>query len=244
VKPLETLRALGTGGEAPSDAKQRVYGALMTSLATAAAAGTAVAAAANTAAAAAAKSAVLTPAPVPLLAGLTSAKALAVAAGIWLIGGATGAALFGALHPQEVRVVYVERPVLSNAVVTPGAALTPSASASASIAPSSSALASPEKRAPAASVNSASDLSRERALLDLARANAARGEPALVLKQTEQHRAQFPRGKLGEEREALAIRALLSLGRTAEARARAQAFHLAHPDSFLTPMIDSALSVP
>ena len=33
MKPLETLRALGTGGDAPADAKQRVYGALMASLA-------------------------------------------------------------------------------------------------------------------------------------------------------------------------------------------------------------------
>ena len=32
MKPLETLRALGTGGEAPVEAKQRVYSALMASL--------------------------------------------------------------------------------------------------------------------------------------------------------------------------------------------------------------------
>jgi hypothetical protein len=81
-------------------------------------------------------------------------------------------------------------------------------------------------------------------LLDLARANAARGEPALALTQTEQHRQQFPHGRLTEEREALAIRALLSLGRTADAQARAQAFRATYPNSFLTPVIDSALSAP
>jgi len=241
VKPLETLRALGTGGEAPAEAKQRVRSALMASLGAAAAASTA---------AAIAKSATLPPAPAPLIAGLTSAKALTVAAGIWLIGGATGAALYGALHPQEVRVVYVDRPVLSNSITMPptASASAPTATATATATALSSAPLVPpsmaDKRASVASAGPASELSRERALLDLARANAARGEPALVLSQTEQHRAQFPRGKLAEEREAMAIRALLSLGRVDEARARAQAFHLAHPNSFLLPAIDSALSAP
>ena len=236
MKPLETLRALGTGGEAPSEAKQRVYGALMASLGAAAAAGSA--------AAAIAKSASVAPAPASLVAGLSSAKVLLVAAGIWLVGGATGAALYGALHRQEVRVVYVDRPVLSNNVSMP-----PMAPASAPTATVMSSAVAPtvdsgSKRAAAASANQASELSRERALLDLARANAARGEPALVLSQTEQHRAQFPRGRLAEEREALTIRALLSLGRVDEARTRAQAFRLAHPNSFLLPAIDSAMPAP
>src|SRR6188768_990927 len=188
MKPLETLRALGTGGEAPASAKQRVYGALMASLGAAAAA---------TAAAEIAKTASLPATPAPLVAGLSSAKALAVAAGIWLIGGATGAALYGALHPQEVRVVYVDRPVFSSNVPAPATSATavPAAS-SAALEP----VVEPSpKRAVAASVASAgpaSVLSRERTLLDLARENAAHGEPALVLEQTEQHRAQFPRGKL------------------------------------------------
>ena len=37
---------------------------------------------------------------------------------------------------------------------------------------------------------------------------------------------------------------LIALGRTAEARARAEAFRVAYPHSFLTPVIDSALSAP
>jgi hypothetical protein len=232
MKPLETLRALGTGGEAPTEAKQRVYGALMASLGAAAGAAT-IAKSASVAA------------PAPLIAGLSGAKTLAVAAGIWLIGGATGAALYGALNPREVRVVYVDRPVLSTSV----AATATSVAATGPVATASSSMLAPtvdrgSKRTASAMVRPASELSRERALLDLARANAARGEPALVLAQTEQHRAQFPRGKLAEEREALAIRALHSLGRADEARARAQAFRLAYPNSLLMPAIDSALSAP
>jgi len=233
MKPLETLRALGTGGEAPAEAKQRVYGALLASMG---------AVAATTAAAAVARSGTLVPAPASLIGGLSSAKALAAAAGIWLIGGATGALLYSALEPQEVRVVYVDRPVLSTSVVTPPLGPTPSASAlnvplAADVDPSS-------KPASAAPVSPASQLSRERALLDLARASAARGEAALSLQQTERHRAQFPHGKLSEEREAMAIRALHSLGRDDEARARARAFRVAYPHSLLTPAIDSALLGP
>jgi len=235
MKPLETLRALGTGGEAPSEAKQRVYGALMASVAAAAAA---------TTAATVVKSGTLPPAPTPLIAGLTGGKIAAVIVGIWLIGGATGAALYGAIHPQEVRVVYVDRPVLSNGVAAPVTAAAPAPAAPMSSTPLGSVIDASSKRAAVATASSGSALARERALLDLARANAARGEPALVLAQTDQHRLQFHHGQLAEEREALGIRALLSLGRSEEARTRAEAFHLAYPNSFLTPVVDSALSAP
>jgi hypothetical protein len=233
MKPLETLRALGTGGEAPVEAKQRVHSALMASLGTVAV---------TTGAAAGAQSGTLAPTSAPLIGGLSSAKVLATAAGLWLVGGVTGALLYGALHPQEVRVVYVDRPVLSTSAVTPPVGIVPGASAA--NAPGAAAVDPSSMPALAASVGPVSQLSRERALLDLARASAARGEPALSLQQTERHRAQFPRGKLSEEREAMAIRALHSLGRDDEARSRAQAFRVVYPNSFLTPAIDSALFGP
>jgi|SRR6185369_6458925 len=236
MKPLEALRALGTGGEAPPEAKQRVEAALTASLAAAAAA-TVVSSAARSAGLASTP-----PATSPLILGLTSAKVLAVAGGIWLMGGATGAALYGALHTQEVRVVYVDRPVLSSNVPAPPAAPPPIVPASAASTAMPAVAETRGRHALPAAAAQGSELARERALLDLARAAAARGEPALVLEQTERHRAQFPRAKLGEEREALAIRALLSLGRADQARARAAAFHLAYPNSLLTPAIDSALS--
>ena len=228
MKPLETLRALGTGGEAPAEAKQRVYGALMASLGAAASA------------AAVAKSAAELAGPKPLIAGVSGAKLLLIAGGIWLIGGATGAAVYGLFHQPEVRVVYVDRPVLASAA----AASPPSPTVTASNAAPEPASAHSAKRAPSSPVGPSSELARERGLLDLARAAAARGEPAVALEQTQRHRAQFPHGKLAEEREAMAIRALLSLGRAPEAAARARAFRLAYPNSFLTPAIDSALSAP
>ncbi|HEY5372679.1 MAG TPA: hypothetical protein VIK01_03295 [Polyangiaceae bacterium] len=238
---LETLRALGTGSDAPSESKQRVYGALVASLEAAALAG------ATAGATALPKPPPSLP-PAPLLAGIAGSKTLAIAASIWLLGGVTGAALYGALRPSQVRVVYVDRqaPVASAAPL----AKEPEPTVSAGVAPPSAAsnralVGRAALRAASSSLNlPGSQLAQERALLDLARSNAAHGEAALALEQVEQHRKQFPQGRLAEEREALGIRALLSLGRKQEAQDRAQAFRVAYPNSFLLPVIDSALSTP
>lgn len=63
-------------------------------------------------------------------------------------------------------------------------------------------------------------LAEEVALLERAR-GALSGDPAEALRLTGEHAARHPKGKLGVEREMVAIDALRRLGRTAEARARA-----------------------
>lgn len=240
---LEALRALGTAKDAPPESKQRVYGALLASIEAAALAG------ATAGTAALPKPPPSLP-PAPLLAGIAGSKTLAIAASIWLLGGVTGAALYGALRPSQVRVVYVDRPAPAASVAPLAKEPEAFAVASASAAPLSAAsnrllVGRAELRSASSSVNRpGSELAQERALLDLARSSAAQGEPALALAQVEQHRQQFPRGRLAEEREALGIRALLSLGRKQEAEDRAQAFRIAYPNSFLLPVIDSALSAP
>ena len=232
MKSLEALRALGSGTEAPLEAKQRVYGSVLAALE--------LAAAGSTAATVASK--VSSP---PLVAGVTSSKALLVAAGIWLFGGATGALLYGALHPERVRVVYVDHPVLSAAPTAPLAAISAVSVSSASAPPPSASAARVASPLGVSALSTErSNLAAERALLDSARSAAAQGEPARVLERVAQHEERFPRGHLVEEREALAIRALLALGRNDEARARADAFRAAYPHSFLMPVIDSALSAP
>jgi hypothetical protein len=65
-----------------------------------------------------------------------------------------------------------------------------------------------------------------------------------VLEQIDRHRRQFPHGRLTEEGQALAIRALLSLGRKEEAQKRVLEFRAAYPNSFLTPMLDAATATP
>lgn len=66
----------------------------------------------------------------------------------------------------------------------------------------------------------------------LARAQAQIGSnPAGALALAEQHRSRFPRGTLGQEREVIAVSALMAMGRTAEARARAESLIAANPGS-------------
>ncbi len=65
-------------------------------------------------------------------------------------------------------------------------------------------------------------LAQEAALLERARA-ALDVSPAEALALTESHAARFPAGKLGMERELLALEALRRLGRTGEARTRGEA---------------------
>ncbi len=240
---LDALRALGTGPEAPATAKARVAAAIASSLGASLATSAALTKSASPSIAA-------TP-----IAGVAGSKVAAIAVAAWLAGGLTGAAVYRGFRPQEVRIVYADTShaaSASTAVTAPSsaaAASDTSTSASASGAASANPMpaVSSEHRAMSTSAPSAvptGDLARERALLDQARAAAAHGEPAQALATTERHRLQFPRGRLREEREALAIRALISLGRANEARTRAEAFRATYPRSLLLPALDAALSQP
>ncbi len=111
----------------------------------------------------------------------------------------------------------------------------PSPSPSASVAPAADAPASTSGApgAPAASAASASTgdalaaemehLARLRALQD--------SDPVQALALVAEGHGRFPHGLFTQEREAIAVTALVRLGRTAEARARAAAFLSAYPRS-------------
>ena len=108
----------------------------------------------------------------------------------------------------------------SVAALPPGATPPPSPGGAGSAA-------APEADAPVAPVVAAET---ESSILQRAQ-DALRGSPAEALALTELHRARFPGGALGQEREVLAITALLGLGRGAEARARAARFLTSFPTS-------------
>lgn len=74
------------------------------------------------------------------------------------------------------------------------------------------------------------DPGAEFALLQRAR-EALATDPAAALRVTDEHRRTFPRGRLSEEREVLAIEALAALGRWPAARARAERFERRYPGS-------------
>jgi hypothetical protein len=84
-------------------------------------------------------------------------------------------------------------------------------------------------------------LTAERRLLDVARRALEAEEPDRALNAVAQHERRFPAGVLVQERETMAIRALLVQGRVADARTRAERFHARFPDSLLWPTIEGAL---
>jgi outer membrane protein assembly factor BamD (BamD/ComL family) len=78
-------------------------------------------------------------------------------------------------------------------------------------------------------------------ILDAARVALGREDAASALAATETHAQRFPRGQLSEEREAIAIQALVLLGRLPDARARTDRFARAYPTSALLPVLREAL---
>ncbi|WP_394835165.1 hypothetical protein LVJ94_52570 [Pendulispora rubella] len=88
------------------------------------------------------------------------------------------------------------------------------------------------------------DITREREVLDAARAALARGRPEDAIAAAERHAQKWPRGYLVEEREAVLIQALALGGRRDEAERRANTFRKAYPQSILLPAIDAALTSP
>lgn len=69
----------------------------------------------------------------------------------------------------------------------------------------------------------------------------SRGNATQALEECTQHAARFPTGQLSEERESLAIRALLGLGRRDEALTRAGQFRARYPDGLLLDVVEKAL---
>ena len=88
-------------------------------------------------------------------------------------------------------------------------------------------------------------LEDERVLLDGARAALANGDGPAALAATAAHARKYPDGFLAEEREAIAIQALLLLGRYDEARQREAAFELRYPHSPLLQAVRASIqSIP
>jgi hypothetical protein len=85
-------------------------------------------------------------------------------------------------------------------------------------------------------------LNTERLLVEAAQSALARGQAGAALEHAAEHAQQFPQGRLAAEREALAIRALLRLGRVDAARQRAEAFDARWPGSLLRGSFAASLA--
>jgi len=123
--------------------------------------------------------------------------------------------------------------------VMPGASSAPAPTTATSAAPRTGArprtghvAATPAHPAEASAValEPAGEAESEAGFLRRTRAALA-GDPARALRMTEEHAARFPRGVLVQERDVIAIDALVRLGRRDEARAKAMSFRARYPSS-------------
>jgi len=154
------------------------------------------------------------------------------------LGVLVGAAGHAYLAPTAVKLVTTPRAGSLRVVLVP----TPAAPSAVVRAPVTPSVSPPDPPASSGARPRAAQpsLEAELALLERARGKLSEGEPHATLQLLREHQAQYPASALQQEREALAIRALLAAGRRAEAQRRTQAFVRAYPNSALRGSIERA----
>lgn len=126
-------------------------------------------------------------------------------------------------------------PTPSEAPTVPSATPPAASRAEGSSAPSAHAAAEPSE--------SASEPSQDELALVARAQEALARTPGAALSLAAEHERAFPHGVLTQEREVIAIDALLRLGRRTEAEARATRFHQRFPTSALGHRVDVLLAV-
>jgi hypothetical protein len=190
--------------------------------------------------------------------------------GMFALGGGVGAGATALLDRDETpRVIYVDRIVTAKpAKVADAPALRAETASSeqtplrrpvepephsAGIAPLAKPRLAPDESktqesAPTTPVESPraspANLAEQQALLDQARAALGNGDGAAALEAVRAHAARFPESVLTEEREAIAVKALASLGRRTEAHARLELFESRFPRSPLLPSLRTMAGKP
>ena len=191
-----------------------------------------------------------------------SAKAVAVLAAVFVLGSGVGA--WVARATVAPRVVYLDRaaPVAPTLAADFAPAIAPApvtvlqSARAASATPATGAHTDPPRSVPvaegasrtapplaSAQAPAASAANGERQLIDAARTEFSRGYPADCLIALDRHRDRYPAGALREEREALAVRALAALGRTAEAQTRGARFLATYPQSLMRVAVEAAMEM-
>jgi hypothetical protein len=141
--------------------------------------------------------------------------------------------------PPDVRDER-EGEVIAAAISSPDrVAIAPDAAPDAGVAADAGHVA---RRPPAAGRTPASRPGQESAmLLERARAAVARGRGEDALAALAVQRLDDPGGRYAEERQALEVQALVSLGRRSEASRRARAFAHHFPESIFLPVVEAAV---
>jgi hypothetical protein len=173
----------------------------------------------------------------------TGVKAVAVA--MMTLGVAAGG--YAEIHSNRtVRPPAAPATAALPAPALPASAVAPGLAASAPPDPAEQGLAPLPPVSPAPSVRSraaspALDGSDSEVALLQSAQDALSSNPPAALSFAARHAARFPQGALAQEREVIAIEALLGLGRRDEARARAARFYRAFPRSAYRPRIEGLL---
>jgi hypothetical protein len=182
-----------------------------------------------------------TPAAAGLAAALAARPVVAVLAAL-AVGGLTGAGIYrwtgsaGRAAPVAApAAIEAPRPAAPATLAEPPAA--PAVRPPDAVPAAPRASNRPTKR----SVQAIDDLEAERIVLQEARAHVAAGHGRAALDAIDRHARQFSDGALAEEREALAVKALLLLAETDAARTRAARFRQRHPRSIYLPAVEQAL---
>lgn len=188
------------------------------------------------------------PTPGPGNAGIAGSAMGKLGPALFVLGAVTGGVVGGTavwlrtrnVEPTVIeRVVRVEVPV---PVPAPVAEVTEAPEPPPGIAarPPVKPAAKPAVEKPSAHQPSRDEqLAAERALVEAARVALTRGRVDEALSSLERHEREFADGRLAEERESLAVQALLARGDTPGARRRADQFRQRFPTSLLRPLIDS-----
>jgi hypothetical protein len=113
----------------------------------------------------------------------------------------------------------------------------PTAAGAAAAAPSRA----PSRKAPPPGEH---DATEERALLSSAGLALSEGKATEALDVLALHERKYPRSPRAQQREALAIQALVQAGRRADAGARAERFRAAFPHAMFLPAIEAAMNGP
>jgi hypothetical protein len=186
-------------------------------------------------------------------AGLTGVKAIAAIVATFAIGVATGLVAAPSSKPSnpahdgrtgaQLTTASKAEPLAAPSPSTP-MELPPVSVGSLPAASATGVVRAAKSEGPEAPAPSARGLGAERSLLDVARAALARGEAAEALAAVDRHGREYPDGVLVEEREALAIKALVALGRRDEARARARRFEQRFPNGLMLRAVKGAIGDP
>ena len=157
---------------------------------------------------------------------LTAMKAIAAIATVGVVGAGGAAAVVHARHVQDATNATV---AATGLVAAPPSASTPADERLVLAPPPAASAARTSSHGSGASAAPA-DPEEEVRLLERAQ-DALRASPDDALRLTAEHARRFPNGTLAQEREVIAIDALVRAGHTAEAKARADKFAKTYPQS-------------